>query len=206
MYLQDALKDGLARFIIQGLTQTSESYEKAIRCLKEWYDRSWLVREEYILSIVDASLVRNGSDKDIRHLYDTVKQHHQALKAAKSDSFDTVLTVVLPQKLDDKTWLKWAEFSRDSENVPPSTELLKFLDLQFRQLESVSHVGHKHASGSDCKMSSVKPSYPISTDDACLACKMWGHQIHTCSVFKWWIWADRVGIEVSAWTAWEQET
>ena len=30
MYLQDALKDGLARFVIQGLTQTSEGYEEAI--------------------------------------------------------------------------------------------------------------------------------------------------------------------------------
>ena len=29
MYLQDALKDGPARFIIQGLTRTSESYEES---------------------------------------------------------------------------------------------------------------------------------------------------------------------------------
>ena len=66
------------------------------------------------------------------------------------------------------------------ESVPPCTELLKFLDLQARQLESVSHVGHKHASGSDRKMLSLIPSYAISTDDACLAFKKRGHQIHTC--------------------------
>ena len=39
MYLQDALKDGPARFVIQGLTRTSESYKEAIKCLKERYDR-----------------------------------------------------------------------------------------------------------------------------------------------------------------------
>ena len=34
-YLQDALKDSPARFLIQGLTRTSENYEEAIKCLKE---------------------------------------------------------------------------------------------------------------------------------------------------------------------------
>ena len=33
MYLQDALKDSPARFVFQGLTRTSESYEEAIKCL-----------------------------------------------------------------------------------------------------------------------------------------------------------------------------
>ena len=99
-----------------------------------------------------------------------------------------------PQKLDDKTWLKWEEFSSDHESVPPCTELLKFLDLKVRQLESVSQVGHKHASGSDRKMLSLKPSYTISTNHVCLACKKRGHQIHTCSVFKGWIWEDRISV------------
>ena len=45
MYLQEALKDGPARFVIQGLTRTSESYEKAFKCLMERYDRPRLVQE-----------------------------------------------------------------------------------------------------------------------------------------------------------------
>ena len=43
-YVQDALKDSPARFMIQGLTRTSENYEEAIKCLKERYDRPRLVR------------------------------------------------------------------------------------------------------------------------------------------------------------------
>ena len=138
--------------------------------------------------------LKNGSDKELCRLYDAATQHYRALKAAKSDLFDTVLSVILQQKLDEKTWLKWAEFSSDCENVPTCTELLKFLDLQARQLEGVSDVGHKHASGSDRKMLSMKPSYAISTDDAFLACKKRRHQIHTCSVFKGWIWEDRISV------------
>ena len=139
---------------------------------------------------MDAVPVKNGSDKELRRLYDAATQRYRSLKAAKTDSFDTVLTVILQQKLDEKTRLKWAEFSSEHESVPPCTELLKFLDLQARQLESVAQVGHKHASGSDRKIPSVKPFYAISTDNACLACKKRGHQIHTCSVFKGRTWAD----------------
>ena len=43
-------------------------------------------------------------------------------------------------------------------------------------------------------MPSVKPSYAISTDDACLACKKRGHQIHTCTVFEGRTWADRISV------------
>ena len=141
-YLQDALKDSPARFMIQGLTRTSENYEEAIKCLKERYDRPRLVQEEHIRSIVDAVPVKNGSVKELRRLCDAATQHYRVLKAAKSDTFDTVLTVILQQRLDEKTRLKWAEFSSEHESVPPSTELLKFLDLQARQLESAAQVGH----------------------------------------------------------------
>ena len=35
MYLQEAPKDSPVRFVIQGLTRKSESYEEGIKCLKE---------------------------------------------------------------------------------------------------------------------------------------------------------------------------
>ena len=92
MYPQDALKDAPARFIIQGLTRASESYVEAIRCLKERHNRLRLIQEEDIHSIVDTVPVKNGSDKERPHLCDAVTQQYRALKAAKSDSFDTVLT------------------------------------------------------------------------------------------------------------------
>ena len=117
-YLQDALNDSPARFMIQGLTRTSDNYQGAIKCLKERYDRPRLVQKEHIRSIVDVVPVKNGSDKELRRLYDAATQHYRVLKAAKSDSFDTVLTVILQQKLDEKTRLKWAEFSCECKSVP----------------------------------------------------------------------------------------
>ena len=81
---------------------------------------------------MDAAPVKNGSEKEIRPLYDAATQHSRALKAAKADSFETLLTVILQQKLDENTRLKWAEFNSDSDNVRPCTEILKFLDLHAR--------------------------------------------------------------------------
>ena len=112
MYLQDALKDGPGRFVIHGLSRTSESYEsykEDIKCLKERYDRPQLVHEEHVCNIVCAVPVKNGSDKELCRLYDAAIQHYQVLKAAKHDSFNTVLTAILQQKLDEKTRLKWVE-------------------------------------------------------------------------------------------------
>ena len=47
------------------MTRTSESYEEAVKCLREWYDHPRLVQEEPIRSIMDALPVKNGSDKEI---------------------------------------------------------------------------------------------------------------------------------------------
>ena len=106
MYLQDAVKDGPARFVIKGLTRTSESYEEVIKCSKECYHRPRLVQDEHIPSICGCGLVKNSSDKELRHVYDAVTQHYRVIKTAKNDLFEMVLTVILQQKLDEKTWLK----------------------------------------------------------------------------------------------------
>ena len=65
-----------------GLTRTLESYEEAIRCLKERYDRPRLVQEDNIRSIVhaDAVPVKNGSDEELCRLYDAAIQHYRVLK------------------------------------------------------------------------------------------------------------------------------
>ena len=67
VYLQDALKDGPAKFVIQGLTQTSESYKEAIKCEKEQHDWLWLVHEEhiYMYNIVDVVPIKNGDNKEL---------------------------------------------------------------------------------------------------------------------------------------------
>ena len=82
--------------MIEELTRTSDSYEEAIKCLNELYDRPRYVLEGHIRSIVDAAPVKNGSEKEFRRLCDAVTQHYRTLKAAKADSFETLLTGAAP--------------------------------------------------------------------------------------------------------------
>ena len=76
MYLQDALKVGPGRFVIQGLIGTSESYGEAIRYLKEAYNCPRLVQAEHICNIVDKVVERNNSNKELRRVYNVATQHY----------------------------------------------------------------------------------------------------------------------------------
>ena len=42
-YLRDALKNGLALNIIEGLAQTADNYSQAISCLRQCYDKPRLI-------------------------------------------------------------------------------------------------------------------------------------------------------------------
>ena len=126
MYLQEAVKDGPARFVIQGLTRTSKIYEKVIRCLKERYDDLYasFKRKTSACSIVDAVPVKNGSDKEIRHLYNGATQHYQALHVNPCSKNLFILNTAdsdTAAEIGSKTRLKWAKFNSDSTNIPPCT-------------------------------------------------------------------------------------
>ena len=136
-YLRDALKDGPAKSVVQGLTQTAESYQEAIRCLKDRYDRPRLTHREHVRSILQAPPLKAHNGREVRKLYDICTQHIRAIKASDSFDLDTFLTIIMELKLDEVTKLKWMEYSDDSQTTPPHAELLKFLDLQARHFELV---------------------------------------------------------------------
>ena len=70
-----------------------------------------------------------GSNKKLRCLYDACDTTLSSAKITKDDLLETLMTVILQQKLDSKTWLNRVEFNNDSEIFPLCTEFVKFLDL-----------------------------------------------------------------------------
>ena len=64
-YLRDALKGGPAMYIIQGLTQTAESYAEAIKCIKDLYNRPRVTHHEHVQSILQAPIMEVCSGKDL---------------------------------------------------------------------------------------------------------------------------------------------
>lgn len=56
MYLQNALRDGSAKNAIEGLSNSGDNYNKAIKCLKAWFH---LIHQTHVQMIVDAPAIRS---------------------------------------------------------------------------------------------------------------------------------------------------
>ena len=130
-YLKDALKDGPARTVIQGLAQMAGTYNEAIKCLQDRYDRPRLIQRAHVQNILEAQVIKSNSGKEIRCIHDViVTQHVRALKTDKQDSFDTLLTIMIEAKMENALKLEWMKYSNEYKLTPPYSELLKFLDTQ----------------------------------------------------------------------------
>ena len=161
-YLRDAVKGGPARNVIQGLTQTVESYKEAIECLKARYDRPRITHREHVRSILQAPVMKSNNGRELRKLYDLCNQHTRAIKASEHYDLDTFLTVVMELKLDEVSRLKWMEFTNECHTTPTQDEMLKFLDLQARHFESIS---------SERKpQTTFHKSYAATEEETCAVC------------------------------------
>ena len=98
MYLKDALKNGHAERIIQGLAQTADTYDDATECLLNRYDRLRLIHQAHVHAIMDVPSLKEGNGKEIRCLHDVLVQHYRALKAMDEDNFETLLTAIIEFK------------------------------------------------------------------------------------------------------------
>lgn len=81
VYLRQSLKDGTARSVIEGLSRSGEHYTEAVDCLKARYNRPRFIHQMHVKSIVEFPLLKDGSGKELRKLYDTIQQHLLALKS-----------------------------------------------------------------------------------------------------------------------------
>ena len=183
-YLRQALKDGPARHVIGGLSQTAKNYEEAIKCLQERYDRPRLIHQAHVRAIIEAPSLKDGNGRELRRLHDIANQHMRAIKAMEYSPW-TFVTSILELKLDQTTMFEWQKHSQGSKEVPDFNELLEFLDLRARATENAREESErKHSSIPSSKKTTSKPSYAVSADEACVVCKMAKHPLYACEKFK----------------------
>jgi hypothetical protein len=84
-YLRNAVKDGSAKHVVEGLSRTGEHYKEAVDTLRKHYDRPRLIHQAHVRAILCAPALKTGSGKELRRLHDTLVQHLRALKAMKSE-------------------------------------------------------------------------------------------------------------------------
>ena len=81
--------------------------------------------------------MKEGNGKDLHCLHNVASQHLRALVAKKQDIIDSFMTSMLELKLDQATMFEWQRHSQDSNDVPPYSTLLEFLDLRAQTSENV---------------------------------------------------------------------
>ena len=191
-YLKDALKDGPAERITQGLAQTAGTYDEAIECLLNRYDRPRLIHQAHVRAIMETLSLKEGNGREIRCLHDVLLQHYKAIKAMDPDNFgETLLTAFIELKLDPTTMRYWQRFNRGHKKVPPFEDLLDFLDLQARDTEnSMRDVVKKclTASNPGKKSDPTRPAWRIVAWQArmtTILCKDARHSSHNHSTREW---------------------
>ena len=183
VYLQQAVKNGSAKPVIEGLSRTGENYKEAIDCLKSRFNRPRLLHRAHVRKIVEAPSLKDGSGKELRRLHDTVQQHLRALKAMGSEPDDRFVTSIIELKFDVDTMFEWQRHSQDKAEVPLYTEILEFLDLRAQASET--------SLSSSSKKPQRKPDHPVTTFTAnsyssgnCILCSSERHPLYACPKFK----------------------
>jgi len=145
-YLRDAVEAGPAKHVIKGLSHSASSYEQAVECLQQRYDKPRFIHQSHVSAIVEASSIKTGSAKELRLLHDVVNQHVRSLRAIKGDTFEAFVSSSVEMKLDRASKFAWQQSVRERKDVPPIDELLEFIDSRAQASESVVQhdSDHKH--------------------------------------------------------------
>ena len=135
VYLREAVKDGSANQVIQGISHSAGSYKEAVESLRKRYDRPRIIHKNHVKALVETPHVRTGSGKELRQLHDVVSRHVRSLRTIKGDTFDAFLSASVEMKLDLESKFAWEQHTSEKKDVPSIDELLNFIDLRAQASE-----------------------------------------------------------------------
>ena len=188
-YLKHALKGGLAKHAVEGLSGSGEHYKEAIACLQKCYDRPRLIHQAHVRAILEVPAPKEGNGRELRRLYDTVTQHLRALKVMDHEPSGPFITSALELKLDATTMFEWQKYSQDSLRVPHFSTLLEFINLRAQASETSvpDFVKKRQPEIATWRRGSTPhsaASFTANVDDSCAVCKSGKHPLYACQKFK----------------------
>ena len=71
-YLWDAVERGPAKRVIQGLSHSAGTYQEAVKCLQQRYDKLRFIHQKHIKTMVKIPIVKTGNGRELRQLHDVV--------------------------------------------------------------------------------------------------------------------------------------
>lgn len=175
---------GPALDTIRGYQLTGANYESAWKDLKNRYDRTNELVDEYIRKFFEVRAIEYKTTfANVRAIIDVTNQMMRALPGlgVPVDQWDPVVRLIICSKLNDELRNEWKHVvGRDTKTVKDLLEHLetKAIDLQPSQGERLSHMLR-----GDNKRSNNRKVFQVTEKKECLICKQ-NHNIWDCHMFK----------------------
>ena len=192
VYLQHALKEGSAKPIIEGLSQSGEQYAEAVKCLTARFDRPRLLHQTHVKMILDTPQIREGTGRELRRLHDVTQQHIRALTSMGQEPSPALVTSIIELKLDPTTMFEWQRHTQTQTDVPHYKELLEFLDHRA-QASEISMPAKRQSrpdlpltrkSLNHCKTVASCTANCDPSSNRCILCKTEKHPLYSCQKFR----------------------
>ena len=182
-YLRDAVECGPAKKVIQGLAHSAGTYQEAVKCLQQRYDRPRFIHQKHVKTIVEIPTVKSGSGRELRHLHDLVSQHLRSLRTIKGDTFESFMSSLIEMKLDQSSKFAWQQHTHERRDIPSIDELLKFVDWRS-QASELSIPREAERKYFNVEKNKPRTSYQITTERKCAACNEATHPLFACTSFQ----------------------
>ncbi len=193
VYLQHSLKEGSAKPIIEGLSQSGEQYDEAVECLSARFDRPRQIHQTHVKMILDSPQIRDGSGRELQRLHDITQQHVRALKSMGQEPSPSFITSIIELKLDSTTMFKWQRHSQSQTEVPHYHDLLEFLDHRAQASEASTPATKRQPrmdppstrrSGNHSKTVNSFAANCEPSSNHCTICKTEKHPLYSCPKFR----------------------
>ena len=184
VYLREAVKDGSANQVIQGISHSAGSYNVAVDSLRKRYDRPRHIHKNHVQALVDTPNIRTGSGKELRQFHDVFSRHVRSLRMIKGDTFDTFVSAFAEMKLDQESKFAWQTQTQEKKDVPSIDELLNFIDRRAEASELSTPQISERKPPPLKRETKMRASYQVTIERKCVGCNEETHFLHTCSTFR----------------------
>ena len=192
-YLVSALK-GEARDLIVNLAMTHENFIVAWNLVTERYNNSKLIAMTYVSQLFKLPQTKKNDAASLRQLINNVTKSISAIEALalKTPMQTLIVNHLLLGAIDSETHKSWELFSSTQEDVPSTTQVIKFLEqrcqalelLEVSQLTSTAAASNKGTSPSRSKVSHPARTY-VTNYIQCALCKDSHRLIHCEQYIRW---------------------
>ncbi|CAG9136063.1 unnamed protein product [Plutella xylostella] len=169
--------------LIKNLPLVGESYQEALKLLKNRYENKNRIVNEHICNLLDLRTVGKSTASNLREFVSAIRQQVAAIKNHNPNIiyWDHILTCIILRKLDGYTSRAY-QLERDLDAEPSLEDLLCYLDKRALALEGTDQSHHQQPQARYGKVAAHAAA--ADKPPTCLNCKSTNHKLFNCKQFQ----------------------